>query len=94
MESIIQTEKCCFLCGSTKNLNLHHCIHGVAHRKISDQEGLTIYLCVKHHTGSKEAVHLNPSLDLEIKQLAERVWLEKHNNNIGLWMKLFRRNYL
>lgn len=44
MKSIIQTEKSCFLCGRETCLEKHHVFAGVANRKISEREGLWVWL--------------------------------------------------
>lgn len=38
-------DECCFICGSEKQLELHH-IFGGANRKKADDDGLTVYLVV------------------------------------------------
>lgn len=40
-KSILQSEKECFMCGTTRNLERHHVIFEAAGRKISDKLGLT-----------------------------------------------------
>ena len=92
--SILQTERKCYVCGGVNNLALHHCIYGTGKRALSEREGLTIWLCYKHHNGSDDGVHFNKELDLRIKQMAQQEWLSQHNNNLDQWMKIFRRNYL
>ena len=62
MKSIIQKEKECYLCGSTLNLEKHHCIHGTAGRKLADKYGLTVWLCAYHHRDQKNGVHGNKDL--------------------------------
>lgn len=59
-DSIIQKEKCCYVCGTTKNLQEHH-IFGGASRKLSERDGLKVWLCLNHHTGP-QGVHFNPEL--------------------------------
>lgn len=50
-KSILQSDKECFMCGTTCNLERHHVIFETAGRKISDKLGLTIWLCYEHHLG-------------------------------------------
>lgn len=91
MKSIIQKAKKCYFCGQTQNLNLHHVVGGTARRKISDQEGLVVWLCNKHHTSS-EGVHRNRELDLILKREAQRKYEETHTREE--FISKFRRNYL
>ena len=94
MNSIIQQDKSCYVCGSRSNLELHHCIYGMGKRKLADKYGLTIYLCHKHHTGSDSAIHFNKPLDNLVKELAQTKAMNYYNWTIEDWMKIFRRNYV
>lgn len=92
MKSIICDKKECYLCGSTLNLEKHHCIHGTAGRKLADKYGLTVWLCQYHHRDQKHGVHGDASLDLWFKQLAQNVFEIAYSHE--LWMEKFKRNYL
>ena len=92
MKSIIQTEKECYLCGSTLNLEKHHCIYGTGHRKLADKYGLTVWLCPFHHRDNKYGVHGNREFDLEMKRLAQETFESKHGHD--KWMQTFGRDYL
>ena len=94
MKSILQDKKECLICKTPFNLHLHHCFEGVGRRKISDREGLTIFLCIYHHNGSDYGIHFNKDLDLKIKRWSEKVWLEKNNKTIEDFIALFGKNYL
>ena len=90
MESIIQTDKECFMCHTTQGLELHHCLYGSRH-KLADKYGLTIWLCHQHHTGDK-GVHFNKALDTQIKQIAQREFEDTYGHDE--FMKIFGKNYL
>lgn len=53
MKSIIQSKKECFECMSYSNLEIHHIFFGSANRKLSEQDGLKVWLCPYHHRGTK-----------------------------------------
>lgn len=91
IKSIIQQEKSCYICKTTFNLHKHHIFFGTANRRLSESDGLTVYLCQNHHTG-KDGVHFNKSLDLELKQRAERAYLEKNNATIEDFIKRYGKN--
>lgn len=76
MESIIQNKEECFVCYATRNLHLHHCIHGTSNRKNADKYGLTIWLCYEHHA---ELHDRNHALDLAIEQMAQRAFEQTHS---------------
>lgn len=91
MNSIIQTNKECWFCGTQRELQKHHCVFGVPGRKNSEKYGLTVWLCREHHTGNS-GVHQNRELDLELKRVAQKKFEEEHSRNE--WMAVFGRNYL
>ena len=78
MQSIIQSEKYCFVCGTTQNLHSHHIFGNNPNRKHSEKYGLKVFLCYKHHNGSDEAVHFNRHFDLELKKYAQERFQEKY----------------
>lgn len=92
MKSIIQSEKRCFICGTTSDLECHHCIHGTANRKNADKYGLKVWLCHKHHTGSNESVHHDSEIDLQFKRLAQKTFEAKYGHD--KYMSVFGKNYL
>lgn len=93
MESIIQSERECFVCHSQRFLEVHHCMHGTANRKIADRLGLTIYLCPYCHRGNA-GVHHNADLDLKIKKIAEQAYLDYYGATKEDWVRTFGKNYL
>ena len=93
MKSILQEEKECYICHTTQNLNLHHVFNGTANRKKADQDGMTIYLCVRHHIGSKYSVHENQELDLLLKRKGQLAW-ERHYGNRDDFIKRYGKSYL
>ena len=78
MESVIQKEKECYVCGTTYNLHSHHIWGGTSNRKQSEKYGLKVYLCAHHHNMSNEGVHFNKSLDNHLKALAQRYFEENY----------------
>lgn len=79
MESIIQTKRQCFVCGTNLNLHSHHIWHGTANRKKAEEYGLKVYLCQEHHTGS-HGVHFNKALDEGLKMLAQSKFEELYGS--------------
>lgn len=93
MESIIQKEKQCLVCGTTYNLHSHHCLHGTANRKQAEKYGLKVWLCAYHHNMSNEAVHFNKEFDTYLKKLAQ-VHFEKKHGSREEFRKVFGKSYL
>jgi len=93
-KSIISIEKRCGVCGKKNNLHLHHIFFG-KNRKKADEDGLTIYLCYEHHEGTK-GVHGKDGheLDIKLKRLAEKNWLEHYGKTEDDFIERYGRNYL
>lgn len=93
MKSILQTNKECYVCGTTYNLHDHHIFFGTSNRKHSERYGLKVWLCAYHHNMSNEGVHFNKPLDMKLKTMAQEYY-ETHINTREKFMEEFGRNYL
>ena len=93
MKSIIMNRKCCWVCGSTQNLELHHVFFG-KNRNLSDADGLTVWLCECHHRGT-EGVHgkNGHSLDMRLKKAAEYQWIKSRGIASERGIQQFRQRY-
>lgn len=92
MDSIMQKEKRCFFCWTTRNLEMHHIFFGTANRKISEANGFKVWLCNHCHTGGTYSVHRNRERDFLLKQRCQIVYESKHSR--AEFMKLIGRSYL
>lgn len=86
----------CYFCGSD-HVHLHEVIHGTANRKKSKEDGLVLPLCKFHHG----EVHNKPDLDLRLKKIAEKIWLDTYtyagrnrDDRIVDFIKRYGINYL
>lgn len=97
MESIIQTEKECFLCGkngATDPLECHHILFGSANRKLSEKYGLTVWLCGDScHRNGPLSVHRNREVADRVKAIAQSRWEFNYGTRED-FIRLFGRNYL
>lgn len=94
MKSIIQDNKCCYVCGRKSNLHSHHIFFG-KNRKKADEDGLTVYLCYDHHEGTNGVHGKNGhELDLMLKETAEYCWLANHNKDKNEFIKRYGKNYV
>lgn len=91
MDSKINNERYCFVCGTVNNLHKHH-IFGGANRQNSEADGLWVYLCAKHHNMSDEGVHFNQALDKGLKKLGQRTYEQEHGHEA--YMMRYGRNYI
>ena len=87
----MQTEKVCFVCGTTQNLHSHH-VFGGPNRRWSEAYGLKVWLCARDHNMSDAGVHFNKELDTQLKQIGQSTFEETHSRDE--FMKIFGRNYL
>lgn len=79
----------CYLCGAVGPTEVHHCMHGVANRKIADKYGLTVHLCHNCHMNLHDR---SPILDKFLQRIAQINFEKKYTREE--WMKAFRKNYL
>lgn len=92
-KSIIQTEKVCFITGTTRDLDLHHCIHG-PNRKKADKDGLTVYL--NHDVHMCLHAHQKPfgDLDAKLKKRAQKAYMEHYGATVEDFIREYGRSYL
>lgn len=84
----------CYVCGAKINLHIHEVFYGTANRKKSIEDGCCIKLCGKHHNLSKEGIHFNRELDLQIKKEMEMKWLYHYKKTKEDFIKRYGKNYL
>ena len=90
MKSIIQENKSCFICGSTQNLQRHHTWHGTANRRLADEDGLTVLLCMNCHI----ALHDKGVNDRFLMEIGERAWLRETGKTVDDFIKRYGRNVI
>ena len=91
MKSIMQTEKRCYMSGSTSWLENHH-IFGGANRKNSEKYGLTVYLCHKCHNEPPNGAHHNADTMRRLHEDGQRAFEKNHTREE--FMRTFGRNYI
>lgn len=94
MNSILQNEKRCFICGLYEPVEEHHIFFGSANRKISEENGFKVWLCYDHHRGII-GVHgkLGKSLNLRLKQTCERKYISLGHTKEE-FIKLIGKSYI
>lgn len=93
-KSILQDKKECYITGSTNNLHKHHIFEGTANRKLSEREGLWIWLRADWHNLSDYGVHFNKKLDLKLKRIAQRRWQEYYYKTKEDFIKEYGKSYI
>lgn len=92
MESIIQSERECFVCKTKNNLHMHHIFYGTANREVSERNGFKVYLCGYHHNLSNFGVHFDNKLDIALKRYAQQLYEQEHTR--ADFIKLVGKSYL
>ena len=90
MKSILQKDKCCYICNTELNLELHH-IFMASNRDKSEEDGLTVWLCAKHHRGD-DGPHHNRKFDLNLKEIGQEKYEETHTREE--FLQRYGRSYL
>ena len=67
----------CVVCGSDK-VQIHHVLMGTACRKLADEDGYIIPLCLNHHTG-QDGIHKHRDFSLRWKMVAQRHFEQTHS---------------
>lgn len=91
-------DKTCFLCrlldGDYRvkgGLEEHHIFFGAHQRPLSEQYGLKVYLCRKHHREGPQAVHVNRQNCRMLQELGQQAFEEKYGH--AKFMEVFGKNY-
>ena len=89
MQSVLQNNRECMLCGTPIGLHRHHCLHGTANRRKAEKYGYWVYLCASHHM----QVHENDSLDRQFKTMAQRHFETNHGTRSD-FIREFGKSYI
>lgn len=71
--------KKCYYCGTTENIELHHCIHGSKeNRSLATQYHLLIGICPRCHRGA-DGIHgkYGTEKDLKLQSEAQQAWEDR-----------------
>ena len=88
---VINDESKCFLCKSTRYIEIHH-IYGGAFRKKSTKYGLVVPLCRACHNEPPYGVHFNRERMDQIRAIGQRAFMEHYPDKN--FMEEFGRNFL
>lgn len=95
MKSIMQIKKECFECMTYSNLEEHHIFFGSANRKLSEQDGLKVWLCYNHHRGTNGVHGKNGhTLDEYLKSIAQITYMQKNNKTKEDFIKRYGKSYI
>lgn len=69
----------------------HHIFDG-PNRPISEEDGLKVYLCVRHHIMDKDSVHENIDQMRYLQEVGQRAYEKEHTRE--QFMDRYQRNYI
>lgn len=78
----------------------HHGLFGIANRRLSEQYGLKVYLCLEHHTTGPDAVHKNDAIRRLMDEESQRAFERQYRPKLGKkgareeFRRIFGENYL
>ena len=87
-ESILQTEKKCFVSGAERELDLHH-VYAGSRRKASDKWGCWVWL---RHDIHMDLHSRDSALDKMIKRTCQERFEELYGHDV--FMKVFGKSWL
>lgn len=93
-ESIIQTDKKCYICGSRMWLECHHVFGGNPNRKLSEKYGLKVWLCHYCHNEPPRGVHFNATINQKLKAKAQQKAMDHYGWSVEMFRSIFGKNYL
>lgn len=97
MNSILQSEQRCFLCGANgahDPLDTHH-VFGGAYRKKSEEYGLKVLLCHRRcHIFAQGAVHQSAGQNRRLKRFAQIEAQKRYGWTEEDFIREFGKNYL
>jgi hypothetical protein len=89
----------CYLCGGRAQC-VHH-IFGGPNRDLAEEDGLFMWLCIGHHTGSSQAVHTNKEIRDWTHRIGQKAYEDSKaskgwtkNEARETFMRRYGRNYL
>lgn len=92
-QTILQSNKECYITQSMSGLHKHH-IFGGANRRKSEKYGLWVWLRADWHNMSDYGVHFNKELAHRLKREAQSAAMRRYGWTKEQFIAMFGRNYL
>lgn len=102
-KSILDTKKgVCFMCMRYGPTEVHHIFGGTANRRLSEEDGLWVYLCPDCHNRPPNGVHFNKENMKRLHFWGQVKWEENQISKNGMtdeeartaFMERYGKNYL
>lgn len=72
----------------------HEVFFGTKNRQRSIKDGLVVFLTPNMHNMSCYGVHHNRELDLTLKKIGQKAWMDYYGKTIEDFIESYGRNYL
>lgn len=80
----------CFICKSVGAVEVHHCFHGTANRRLAEKDGLLVNLCPDCH----RSLHDRGLYDDLLMEIAEAAWLDYYDKDVQEFIARYGKNYI
>ena len=84
----------CFICGRFGYVERHHVFGGTANRRLSEEDGLTVYLCPDCHRNAPHAAHRCRATMDSLHRWGQERWMEQTGGSTADFIARYGRNYL
>ena len=71
----------------------HH-VFGGMNRRLSDEDGLVIFLRPELHNMSDKGIHFNKEFDLYVKKIAQQAWQDYYRKSENDFIRRYGRSYI
>lgn len=84
----------CFICGRMGYVERHHIFGGTANRRLSEVDGLVVYLCPDCHRNAQHAVHRCRATMDSIHRYGQTKWMRETGGNEEEFRRRYGKTYL
>lgn len=90
MSIMYPIQNACYICQKQGLLDKHHVWHGTANRRLSEQDGLYVWLCRDCH----HKLHDKGKLDKWLMIQAEINWMMRYDMSEDDFIKRYGKSYI
>ena len=84
----------CHICGVNGYVERHHIFGGTANRKLSEADGLVVYLCPNCHRHAQHAAHRCKATMDSLHKAGQAQWMQETGGSVDDFRKRYGKNYL
>lgn len=91
----------CYICGKFGPTDAHHIFGGTANRRLSEEDGMVVYLCRRCHNQPPDGVHFNKQTMDWLHRRGQKAWEEMrigegmtHEEARKMFVRRYGKNWL